>query len=255
MRRYLAPSRTLIRGAIPAGGPRGASKDATLPVQRPTADACFEARLRLAPQREATCRCLTAIPRSTAAPPRRARTDRAAPAAPARARSSSRGSRSTVRRASSRAAARRSPSMLEAGEAEAGQAGLAGAEHLALAAQAQILLGDAEAVLGLAHHLEARLAPSARAGPCRAGGRSRRARRGRCGRAAGGAGRGRSARRARSPSRSPPARRRRPRSPSSRRGSWSRPRRSAPSRRPLARRRACRARGRRRRRTPPAARR
>ena len=38
-----------------------------------------------------------------------------------------------------------------------GEAGLAGAEHLALAAQAQILLGDAEAVLGLAHHLEARL--------------------------------------------------------------------------------------------------
>src|SRR5208282_2603814 len=35
----------------------------------------------------------------------------------------------------------------EPGETEAGRAGLAGAEHVAFAAQAQILLGDAEAIL------------------------------------------------------------------------------------------------------------
>ena len=45
---------------------------------------------------------------------------------------------------------------LEAGEAEAGRARLARAEHVALAAQAQILLGDAEAVLGLAQDFDPR---------------------------------------------------------------------------------------------------
>ena len=129
-----------------------------------------------------------------------------------------------------------------------GKPGLAGAEHLAFAAQAQILLGDPEAVLGLAHHLEPRL-----------GGRPERAlveeEAGRGARAAADAaaelvelgeaealgvldhhhGRGR-------------ARRRRPRSPWSRRGSWSRRGRSAPWRRPCRARRACRGRGRPRRR-------
>ena len=42
------------------------------------------------------------------------------------------------------------------GEAKSRRAGLADAEHLALAAQSQILLGDAEAVLGLAQDLEPR---------------------------------------------------------------------------------------------------
>src|SRR5215813_9547191 len=45
---------------------------------------------------------------------------------------------------------------LDAGDAEARHAALAGAEHVAFAAQAQVLLGDAEAVLGLAHDGEAR---------------------------------------------------------------------------------------------------
>ena len=40
---------------------------------------------------------------------------------------------------------------LDAGDAEARHARLAGAEHVALAAQLQILFGNAEAVLGLAH--------------------------------------------------------------------------------------------------------
>ena len=47
-------------------------------------------------------------------------------------------------------------SFAEAGEAEARGACLAGAEHVAFAAQAQILLGDAETVLGLAQRLEPR---------------------------------------------------------------------------------------------------
>ena len=46
---------------------------------------------------------------------------------------------------------------LDARDAEARHAALPRAEHVAFAAQAQILLGDAEAVLGLAHDLEARL--------------------------------------------------------------------------------------------------
>ena len=49
------------------------------------------------------------------------------------------------------------PVHLDARDAEARHAGLAGAEHVAFAAQAQILLGDAEAVLGLAQDLDARL--------------------------------------------------------------------------------------------------
>ena len=46
------------------------------------------------------------------------------------------------------------------GEAETRQAALARAEHFACAAQPQILLGDAEAVFGLAHDREPRLAVS-----------------------------------------------------------------------------------------------
>ena len=45
---------------------------------------------------------------------------------------------------------------LESGETKAGRAGLPRAEHIALAAQPQILLGDAEAVLGLAQDLDPR---------------------------------------------------------------------------------------------------
>src|SRR5690242_11911193 len=45
---------------------------------------------------------------------------------------------------------------LDAGDAEAGQAALPGAEHVAFAAQAQVLLGDAKTVLGLAHDGEPR---------------------------------------------------------------------------------------------------
>ena len=45
--------------------------------------------------------------------------------------------------------------LLEVGDAERGVAGLAGAEQLAAAAQPQVLLGEAEAVLGLAHQREA----------------------------------------------------------------------------------------------------
>src|SRR5689334_19485358 len=49
------------------------------------------------------------------------------------------------------------PVHLDARDAKARHAGLAGAEHVAFAAQAQVLLGDAEAVLGLAQNLDARL--------------------------------------------------------------------------------------------------
>ena len=59
--------------------------------------------------------------------------------------------------ASLRAGSSSVPMHLDARDPEAGHAGLAGAEHVAFAAQAQILLGDAEAVLGLAHDLDARL--------------------------------------------------------------------------------------------------
>ena len=38
----------------------------------------------------------------------------------------------------------------EPGEAKPGRAGLPGAEHVTLAAQLEVLLGDTEAVLGLA---------------------------------------------------------------------------------------------------------
>src|SRR5213079_2625976 len=46
------------------------------------------------------------------------------------------------------------PMRLDARDPKARHAGLAGAEHVAFAAQAQILLGDAEAVLGLAQNLD-----------------------------------------------------------------------------------------------------
>ena len=45
----------------------------------------------------------------------------------------------------------------EIGKAQDRQAALPGPEHLAGAAQSQILLGDAEPVLGLAQNLEASL--------------------------------------------------------------------------------------------------
>ena len=45
----------------------------------------------------------------------------------------------------------------DAGDAEIGQAALPRAEHFAFAAQAQVFLGDFEAVLGVAHDGEARL--------------------------------------------------------------------------------------------------
>src|SRR3954452_8635770 len=46
---------------------------------------------------------------------------------------------------------------LDASEAESGHAGLSRAENLALAPQAQIFLGDAEAVFGFAQDFNARL--------------------------------------------------------------------------------------------------
>src|SRR5712691_12163255 len=46
---------------------------------------------------------------------------------------------------------------LDARELEPGQAGLAGAEHVAFAAQPEVFLGDAEPVLALAHDGEPRL--------------------------------------------------------------------------------------------------
>src|ERR1043165_917101 len=49
------------------------------------------------------------------------------------------------------------PVHLDARDAKARHAGLAGAEHVAFAAQAQVLLGDAEAILGLPQNLDARL--------------------------------------------------------------------------------------------------
>ena len=61
---------------------------------------------------------------------------------------------STISRASSRAISI-SSTWCSMGDAEAGRARLARAEHLAAAAQPQVLLGDAEAVLGLAHDAEA----------------------------------------------------------------------------------------------------
>ena len=46
---------------------------------------------------------------------------------------------------------------VEPGEAEAGGARLAGAEHVALAAEPQVLLGDAESVVGGAQGFDPRL--------------------------------------------------------------------------------------------------
>jgi hypothetical protein len=65
-------------------------------------------------------------------------------------------SRSTSRRASSHRALGQLADLLGAGEAELRFAGLARAENLAGAAQAKVLLGDAEAVIGLAHQSEPR---------------------------------------------------------------------------------------------------
>ncbi len=100
------------------------------------------------------------------------------------------------------------------GDGEARQAALAGAEDLALAAQAEVDLGELEAVALLSPPPPAGAAPSPPPLPRRAG-TARDARRGRPGRAAGAAGRRRSARPPRSPSRSRWRRRSRPRSPSS----------------------------------------
>src|SRR5262249_12312199 len=46
---------------------------------------------------------------------------------------------------------------LDARDTAAPQAGLAGSQHVAFSAQRQILLGNAEAVLGVAHDLKPRL--------------------------------------------------------------------------------------------------
>ena len=88
--------------------------------------------------------------------------------------------------------------VLEIGEPEAGRAALAEPQHLARATQAQVFLGDREAVLGRAQQRQ----PRARRRPQRrmrtAAGRRPAARRGRPGRAAGAVARARTARHARS---------------------------------------------------------
>ena len=101
-----------------------------------------------------------------------------------------------LRRASSRTAR----VAQQIGHAELGQPRLAGAEELAGPAQLEIHLGDAEAVVGLDHRLDAPRASSTRR-PRSAGCSSSSTARGPRGRGAGGAGRGRSAPRARSASR------------------------------------------------------
>ena len=53
------------------------------------------------------------------------------------------------------AGAARANEQIHVGKAQGRQAALPGAEHLAAAAQAQILLGDAEPVLGLAQDRDA----------------------------------------------------------------------------------------------------
>ena len=101
--------------------------------------------------------------------------------------------------ASSRAGAEQLAVDFEARDAEARHAALARAEHVAFAAQPQILLGDAEAVLGVAHDGEPRLGGFAeRRAVEQQAGRTLAAR-GRCGRATDEAARARSARHARSP--------------------------------------------------------
>ena len=109
-------------------------------------------------------------------------------------------------------------------EAERLQARLAGAEHLALAAQLEVDLGELEAVVVRGRAPAGAPTPSGR----RAGTASR-ARRGRCARAAGAAARCRSARRPRRASPTRSGRRCRPRSPSWRRARRRRPRRTPPS--------------------------
>ena len=97
-----------------------------------------------------------ASPRATTPPPHRAPTGKGGSAPPRPRSPSSPPSRSTSRRASSLASGARSAICSGAGEAELGLARLAGAQYLAGAAQPQILLGDAEAVIGLAHQREPR---------------------------------------------------------------------------------------------------
>ena len=136
-------------------------------------------------------------PPAAAAPPRRGRTDRAAAAAPRRARDCRSGSRDSDQPRVVAGDLQQVGVRPRARDAEARHAGLARAEQLAFAAQPQILLGDAEAVLGLAHDRQPRASRSRRAAPCRAAGRSTACRRARRGRAAGAAAPGRSARHAR----------------------------------------------------------
>ena len=67
------------------------------------------------------------------------------------------GSRVSIKRGVVARGAEKLAVHLEPGDAEAGHAALPGAEHVAFAAQPQIFLGDAEAVVGLAHDREPRL--------------------------------------------------------------------------------------------------
>ena len=86
--------------------------------------------------------------RRSCGPPRRARTDRAIAATPRPRGDRSFGSRASTSCASSRAAGNRSACTSIRAIAEARHAALPHAEHVACAAQPQILLGDDEAVVG-----------------------------------------------------------------------------------------------------------
>ena len=120
------------------------------------------------PARARASRRRRAEPRSR---PRRASRSRGR-RSPRRARTAGAGARSACRAGSrgrgrepEAAARRRAPAPAgrhggQVGEAQRRQPALAGAEHLAGAAQPQVLLGDPEAVLGRAQHLE----PGARGG-------------------------------------------------------------------------------------------
>ena len=127
--------------------------------RRPGADAAVLVSLRLT--RPARRDRLT--PRGTGARPRRIRTGRAACAAPA-PRGRSRASGPGQHQAG--VVARGGQQLREArhlGDAELRHAALAGTQHLAAAAQLQILLGDQEAVLGVAPSSPGACAPSRRA--------------------------------------------------------------------------------------------
>ncbi len=122
--------------------------------------------------------------------------------------SSSRGATSRAPAAAARRPRRRSAKRSSASPR------LACAHEFARAADLEVAPGDLEAVGGLDHRLQPRLAGRADSGvACTAARRRWRPRRGRRGRAAGAAAPGRSARHARSPSGWRWARRRRPRSP------------------------------------------